>query len=517
MFSDKDLQQIKAKGITLDEVGKQLQFFRQGVPFTNLVEAATIGNGILKFSKKEQEQFVTYFEKECAHKALLKFVPASGAATRMFKFLYEFLEAYQPEKESTNAFINKYKANQLSMFFIGAEKFPFYTEVLKNAKAFYPEWKNFTRDQKRVAFVKTMLDADKLNYSAYPKGLLPFHQYRNHESTAFSEHLFEAASYATSNNLAKLHFTISPIHHQRFKEEFKQIEAIVERKTNTTFEIDFSYQNEQTDTIAVTPKNQPFRESNGDLVFRPSGHGALIENLNQQQADIIFIKNIDNVVVSHLGDEVAFHKKVLAGKLLTIQEKVFTHLKALENDLDETKLNSIAQFLKEDLNAYISPEFKRYAPSHKCDYLKEKLDKPIRICGMVKNEGEPGGGPFWIKNKDGEISLQIVESAQINKKNKQQKAILQNASHFNPVDIVCGIKNYKGEKFDLTKFVDEKAVFISAKTKSGKQLKALELPGLWNGAMAFWNTIFVEVPLSTFNPVKTVNDLLKSSHQAFNS
>ncbi len=517
MFSDKDLQQIEAKGITLDVVEKQLQFFRQGVPFTNLVEAATIGNGILKYSKKEQEQFVTLFENECANRSILKFVPASGAATRMFKFLYEFLEAYQPDKETTNAFINKHKANKLSMFFIGAEKFPFYTEVLDKAKMFYPEWNDFTRDQKRVAFVKTMLDSDKLNYSTYPKGLLPFHQYRNHESTAFSEHLFEAASYSNSNNLAKLHFTISPMHHQRFKEEFKRIEEIVERKTSTAFEIGFSYQNEQTDTIAVTPKNQPFRELNGDLVFRPSGHGALIENLNQQHADIIFIKNIDNVVVSHLEDEVAFHKKVLAGKLLTTQEKVFSFLKALENELDESELISIAQFLKEELNAYISPEFKRFALSHKRDYLREKLDRPIRICGMVKNEGEPGGGPFWIKNKAGEISLQIVESAQINKKNKQQKAILQNASHFNPVDIVCGVKNYKGEKFDLSNFVDEKAVFISAKTKSGKQLKALELPGLWNGAMAFWNTIFVEVPLSTFNPVKTVNDLLKSSHQAFNS
>jgi len=292
------------------------------------------------------------------------------------------------------------------------------------------------------------------------------------------------------------------------------ISSIVEKKTNTKFNISFSYQKESTDTIAVTTKNELFREEDGSLLFRPSGHGALLENLNDLNADVIFIKNIDNVVVINLEKEVGQYKKMLAGVLLKVQEQAFIYQKDLDNkDVNEEDLINIAQFLSNKMNITISSEFEKYSTKYQIEYLAEKLNRPIRVCGMVKNEGEPGGGPFWVKEENGNISLQIVESAQIDKKNKLQKDILKKATHFNPVDLVCGIKNYKGETFDLTKFVDPKTAFITIKTKVGKDIKALELPGLWNGSMANWNSIFVEVPLLTFNPVKTVNDLLKPQHQ----
>ena len=358
-----------------------------------------------------------------------------------------------------------------------------------------------------------MLDENLLNYSSFPKGLLPFHRYKEHSSTAFEEHLFEAAEYASSNRDANLHFTISEKHKDKFDEEFKYIEEDVEEKTQTKFNITFSYQKHATDTIAVTTTNEPFRDDNGMLVFRPSGHGALIENLNEIDADIIFIKNIDNVVVNKYKGEVAKYKKMLAGVILKIQEKAFEYEESLNYEISNEKLLEIADFLSSKMNVVLDANFNNLSLHEKKVYLKNKLNRPLRVCGMVKNEGEPGGGPFWVKNSSDNISLQIVESAQIDKKNPDQNTILKNSTHFNPVDLVCSVKNYKGEKFDLTKYVDSNTAFITMKTKTGKDLKALELPGLWNGSMAYWNTIFVEVPLITFNPVKTVNDLLKAPHQ----
>lgn len=513
-FTEKDIQQIKSKNLTTEKVNAQIQLFKTGVPFVNLKDAANIGNGILKFSEAEKKEAIAFFEKKRNHKTILKFVPASGAATRMFKFLFQFIQEYNGDEESVNSYINRNKASELSLFLVGVEKFPFYTEVLAQVKKRLPDFNTLSQDKKKLEFIKTILETDKLNYGFYPKGLLPFHQYKDHVSTAFEEHLFEAALYASSNNEADLHFTISEIHKHIFDEEFKRIEKIVEAKTKTKFNISFSYQCQSTDTIAVTPKNDAFREDNNDLLFRPSGHGALLNNLNQLDADIIFIKNIDNIVVSKYEREVAESKKMLGGLLMKLQEQAFVYLEKLEeNNLSEAELITIAEFLKNELHVVINIEFEKYSKTYQIEYLKEKLNRPIRVCGMVKNEGEPGGGPFWVKDESGNVSLQIVESAQIDKKNKTQKKILKNATHFNPVDLVCGIKNYKGEKFDLNQYVDPKTAFITMKTKTGKDLKALELPGLWNGSMAHWNTIFVEVPLITFNPVKTVTDLLKAAHQ----
>jgi hypothetical protein len=514
MFSDKDLQQIENKGLTLELVNQQINRFIKGVPFLNLKEAANINSGILKLSAIDEARYVSIFETYKERLALVKFVPASGAATRMFKFLFQFLEDYNPNKESINAYINRNKATDMSLFLVGLEKFPFYKDVLEHVKQHVENYDQLSTSEQLLAFIKTMLDADKLNMSFYPKGLFPFHKYKDHNATAFEEHLFEAALYAASNGVANLHFTISEKHKDKFDAEFSRIEKIVEAKTQTAFNITFSYQKEATDTIAVTNKNEPFRNEDGSLLFRPSGHGALIENLNEINADILFVKNIDNVVVYKYEDTVAAHKKVLAGILVEIQQQAFKYLEVLETqELTEQTLIEIASFLHQKMNVVISPEFEKYSQKYQIEYLREKLDRPIRVCGMVKNEGEPGGGPFWVKSESGRISLQIVESAQVDKKNKTQKSIMKNATHFNPVDLVCGVKNYKGEKYDLSKFIDYKAAFISSKTKSGKNLKALELPGLWNGSMANWNTIFVEVPLITFNPVKTVNDLLKSPHQ----
>ena len=513
-FTEAQIQQIENRGLTLDIVSRQIEIFKSGLPYINLESAASLGHGIFKFSDEEEIDFLEYYESQKEQLDLLKFVPASGAATRMFKFLFEFLKTYNPKKETVNAYINKHKANDLLVFGVGIEKLPFYNIVVEETRKHVSDFESLSLDEKATEFIKTMLYEKRLNYGFSPKGLLPFHKYKDHIATAFEEHLFEAALYATSNNVAKLHFTISEIYKDIFDKEFERIKHIVECKTKVKFDISFSYQKDATDTIAVNLKNEPFINTDGSLYFRPSGHGALLSNLNDFEADIIFIKNIDNVVVFKYEEEVAKYKKILAGVLLKTQNQAFEYLRGLENEsLSEEELVAIAQFLRTKLNVIISQEFEKYSPKYQKEYLINKLNRPIRVCGMVKNEGEPGGGPFWVKNESNNISLQIVESAQIDKKNKHQKSILKNATHFNPVDLVCGIRNYKGETFNLLKYVDDKTAFITMKTKTGKQIKALELPGLWNGSMANWNTVFVEVPLVTFNPVKTVNDLLKATHQ----
>lgn len=514
-FTEKDIQQIESNDLTLLDVKKQIEIFETGIPFTNISGAATLNNGIMSLNDSKIENYVSLFEATKDKKSLLKFVPASGAASRMFKFLFQFVNEYNPKQQSLNSYINKNNLRDLSLFMVGLEKFPFYRQVLELLKSNGIDYKTLSTQEKVWQFSKAMLDENQLNFGNQPKGLLPFHEYKkNHISTAFEEHLYEAALYASSNELAKLHFTISEVYEDRFTEEFKGIEENIEKNTGVNFDISFSYQQQSTDTIAVTLENRPFREADGSLLFRPSGHGALLKNLNTLNADIIFVKNIDNVVVYKYKDEVAKYKKVLAGILIKLQTKTFEYLHDLDtNNITEATLKSIEDFLTQELSIKISDEYKKYADRYKIEYLQEKLNRPIRVCGIVKNEGEPGGGPFWVKDEKSNESLQIVESAQINLNDQKQEEILKNATHFNPVDLVCGVKNYKGEKFNLENYVDYNAAFITQKTKNGKDLKALELPGLWNGSMAHWNTIFVEVPIITFNPVKTVNDLLKAQHQ----
>lgn len=508
-LTENDEKQLKDKGITKERMLSHINTFKEGIPFVKLKNAAVIGNGILKFSEAEEKELIQKFDSNVKDLELLKFVPASGAASRMFKALFNFLEVYNPEEESLSVYLKRTNDKDIRVLSEGLERFPFYEKVMERL----PD--NIETEGKKVYhFVSELLGKNGLNYDFYPKGLLPFHKYGTVAATPFEEHLKEGALYAGSNGKAKLHFTISEQHEDMFNAEYQESGSRISKDTGMQYDVDYSFQKSSTDTLAVDMDNKPFRNEDGTVLFRPGGHGALIENLNEQDADIIFIKNIDNVAVMEDAKAVADSKKVLAGVLLREQKRAFAYAAQLDNgDLSDSDSIEIKSFLQNGLNVRFSDDFDLKSLSDKIELLKNKINRPIRICGMVKNEGEPGGGPFWVKNDKGEVSLQIIESAQIDMQNDQQADIMKNATHFNPVDLVCGIRNYKGEKYDLLKFVDDKQGFITGKTKDGKELKALELPGLWNGAMAFWNTIFVEVPLVTFNPVKSVIDLLKDSHQ----
>ncbi len=509
-FTEKDLEQLNKKGISKDKVLGQIETFKEGIPFVNLEKAAVVNEGISRFSSEEQKDLVRYFEANSSSLSLLKFVPASGAASRMFKAMFNFIDAYHPSAEGFDDYIKRTNDTAVAQFVADMAKLPFYDLIMARIPS-----EGMSTGEKAHTFVKEMLQEEGLNYGFYPKGLLPFHQYQTGSATPFEEHLKEAALYAKANGNANLHFTISEQHNSMFKEEQHKASPKVSKATDTSFSISYSNQKPSTDTLAVTMDNKPFRNSDESILFRPGGHGALIENLNDQDADIIFIKNIDNVVIEENLEEVANSKKMLAGLLLKIQAKAFEFVKLLQSgEINSTIVSEAKEFLETELNSSFLSDYDDLDDAKKIELLNDKLNRPIRICGMVKNEGEPGGGPFYIKDQQGNSSLQIIESAQIDMDNGQQVSILKNATHFNPVDLVCAVKNHKGEKYDLLRFVDEKQGFITEKTKEGKALKALELPGLWNGAMAHWNTIFVEVPLMTFNPVKTVNDLLKPSHQA---
>tara|TARA_R110002050_G_scaffold110892_3_gene223602 strand:+ start:11368 stop:12915 length:1548 start_codon:yes stop_codon:yes gene_type:complete len=510
VFTAKDKQQLVSKGISLEKVLDQIETFKEGIPFVKLERAAVITNGISKFTRKEEKELIENFKNSKDKVSLLKFVPASGAASRMFKAFFNFLKNYNSKIESIEAYFERTGDKDIKTFYMGLTNLPFYEIIQKRIKG-----KANSKGEELYYFIEDMLSEDGLNFGFYPKGLLPFHNYGDFAATPFEEHLKEASLYANSKDDANLHFTISEQHGDMFNAEFDEIKERISATTKTSFNVSYSFQKSETDTIAVTMDNELFRDSDGFLLFRPGGHGALIENLNEQDSAIIFIKNIDNVVTSKLVDQVANSKMVLAGLLLKVQQKAFAYAALLEDisNLNNEQILEVQHFLEHDLNVRVSDGFNSYTIVEQIAILKDKLNRPIRICGMVKNEGEPGGGPFWIRDKKGNISLQIIESAQVDTSNANQMEIFNNSTHFNPVDLVCGVKNYKGEKFNLLNFVDIKQGFITEKTKDGKDLKALELPGLWNGAMAFWNTIFVEVPLITFNPVKTVNDLLKPAHQ----
>ena len=513
-FSSADFVQIYNNEIPLENIVEQLDFFKNGIPKTELIEPASISNGILKLSEKDFQEKAGFFDANKSNLMLNKFVPASGAASRMFKFLTEFLTEFDIENESINAYINRKKASKLSIFIVGLEKFPFFEAVDKQLRAEFTDFDIVDRSLKNYYFIKFLLSADHFDFANQPKGILPFHKYKTHIATPVEEHLRECAHYSSADNGSHLHFTISESHQKQFEDIVDSIKSKIEKESDVTINVNYSYQNKSTDTLAVTMKNKPFRDKNGQLVFRPGGHGALIENLNNLEADIVFIKNIDNVIQNNV-EKIALYKKGLAGILLAIQQQVFSYLNALDVvSIEPDLIYEIILFLKEKLNITMKETFHTYSLENKITEVKAILNRPIRVCGMVKNEGEPGGGPFWVRNSQGTVSLQIVESSQVDLANENQKIILNAATHFNPVDLVCGIKNYKKEKFDLTQFVDNNSGFIVEKNVSGKNIKGYELPGLWNGAMTNWLTVFVQVPLITFNPVKTVNDLLKPAHQS---
>lgn len=512
-LSSFDFLECYKRGISAENISRQLGFLTKGLEKVNLNRAATINDGIQALTNEEAIYYVNLFEVKKKNIKLKKFVPASGAASRMFKFLNEFILEYRLGEESVNAYINRKKDKNLALFLVAKEKFPFYELVLNETKKTFSDYENWSKDLKDFAFIKTMLSPKGLNYSNNPKAVLPFHKYNNDLVTPLEEHLIESCHYLNSNGNAFLHFTVSEEHLLYFENILSETKPKIEQKYGLSIQVNLSLQDKSTDTVAVNEKNELVKDNNNTLVFRPGGHGALIKNLNQLEADIVFIKNIDNIIHDKVED-ISFYKKMLGGILLNIQEQIFLYLRKLEQDnLTKEVIDEMVYFLTSKLKIKIPEEFSKYTREYKIATLKEMLNRPIRVCGMVKNEGEPGGGPFWVENKKGETFLQIIETSQIDLDDKNQVAILKSATHFNPVDLVCSIKDYRGIKFNLQEFVDENSGFIVEKNKQGIYIKGYELPGLWNGAMAKWLTLFVEVPLFTFNPVKTVNDLLKPAHQ----
>ena len=505
MLSQQDLKQLAQKGITEAQIERQLGEFKTGFPFLKLEGAAAIGKGIVAPADAERKAYVEAWQQyKAAGKKVVKFVPASGAASRMFKDMFAFVDA--DYDVPTTDFEKKY--------FDNIEKFAFYSEL--DAVCQKNEGKGIKElmaagNYKAVA--ANMLKAEGLNYGQLPKGLLLFHNYPEGPRTPMEEHLVEGALYAASNGEAHVHFTVSHEHMELFKAKVAQKADLYAQKYGIKYDISFSEQKPSTDTIAANPDGTPFRNSDGSLLFRPGGHGALIENLNEIEADVIFVKNIDNVVPDRLKGDTVEWKQIIAGVLVTLQKKAFEYLQLLDTGkYTHDQVEEMIRFVQHDLCCR-KADIKELEDAELVIYLREKLNRPMRVCGVVKNVGEPGGGPFLTYNQDGTVSLQILESSQIDKSNKEYMEMFTKGTHFNPVDLVCAVKDYQGKPFDLPKFVDPTTGFISQKSKSGKELQALELPGLWNGAMSNWSTVFVEVPLSTFNPVKTVNDLLREQHQ----
>lgn len=511
MLSENDKILLQKKGITEKNILDQLQRFKTGFPYAHLTAPALLDHGIVSWNKTELHKLVEFFHENKEYYSFAKFVPASGAASRMFKDLFSFVEEY---KNKTNLDVIA-DNNAAAFFYDNIRQFAFYDDLCHAASKNGMSLETLIQERQYVKIAELLLYPLGLNYGSLPKGLLTFHAYDDSYRKALEEHFVEGALYASNNDdVVKLHFTVSPEHLELFKQTINNIQKGYEQRLNVHFEVQYSIQKPSTDTIAADSDNNIFRDKDGSMLFRPGGHGALIENLNDLQEEIVFIKNIDNVAHERLISTTTEYKQALAGYLIKLQQANFEFLTLLDDGfLDDDELNDIMTFAKEKLFIDIPEYVEEYSEMEKIDFLYEKLNRPMRVCGVVKNEGEPGGGPYWMKNTNDEVSLQIVESSQINHDNERQEYIFKSATHFNPVDLVCGCWNYKGEPFDLREYVDHNTGFISHKSKDGKELKALELPGLWNGAMSNWITIFVEVPSITFNPVKTVNDLLKESHR----
>ena len=500
---DKDL--LVKKGISEQQIAEQLACFEKGFPFLKLDAAASVEKGIMAPAENEMKNYLeawdTYKEGE---KTIVKFVPASGAASRMFKNLFEFL----------GADYNTPKTDFEKKFFDHIHSFAFYNDL--NAACMDNTGKDIDAlmaGKEYKPIVANLLEAAGLNYGALPKGLLKFHRYADGVRTPLEEHLVEGALYAAGKTgKVNVHFTVSTEHRELFTKLVEEKVAVYAKKYGVEYDVSFSEQKPSTDTVAADMENKPFRD-NGKLLFRPGGHGAVIENLNDLDADVNFFKNIDNVVPDRLKEDTVTYKKLIAGVLVTLQKQVFEYLELLDGGkYTHAQLEEIIRFLQQTLCCR-KLDIKDLEDADLVIYLRKKLNRPMRVCGMVKNVGEPGGGPFLAYNADGTVSLQILESSQIDMNDPVKKEMFEKGTHFNPVDLVCAVRDYKGNKFDLVKYVDKATGFISYKSKNGRELKALELPGLWNGAMSDWNTVFVEVPLSTFNPVKTVNDLLREQHQ----
>ena len=495
MLSPKDIKQIEERGASLQQVKVQIEQFKNGFPWMKIVGPATPDRGIKVLDAQAVEAAVNYY-KQADIKGKSKFVPASGAASRMFKDMFGGLEKLESGEDLPADAPGAKLAARI-------KDFAFYTPEL------------FGQPEDSAAYRKDtlhkLLKEPGLAYGSKPKGVLKFHRYANEVRTAIAEHLVEAQEYMrNADGTCNLTVTISPEHKELFEEAIGSILPEFEKRYGVKYNIQFTYQDKATDTLAVDMDNKPFRKADGTLLFRPAGHGALIYNLNKVQDELVSIKNIDNVAHEKLLPVTAQYKQVLMGVALQLRDKIFDYLRKLDQDPSVQLCNEIEKFLDKEL--CIQLPLAR-SQEERVKMLRAKLNRPIRACGMVKNEGEPGGGPYVIAGKDRSTSLQILESVQINKADAGAMEAMSHATHFNPVDLVCCLYDYKGNHFDLLKYVDPDAGFMSSKSFEGRELKALELPGLWNGAMSDWNTLFVEVPIETFNPVKVVLDLLRPAHQ----
>ncbi len=495
---------IEDQGMDPEIVAQQIENFKNGFPFLKIIAPATPGNGIRVLSEEELTHFTETYPAKAAKIEVVKFVPASGAASRMFKDLFSFLDG--DGDLSKSGFMQKF-VSEISKF---AFKSDLDAALITQGSSIQSCLE--AGDYKKL--VNALLSDEGLGYGNLPKGLLRFHSYSSECRTPAEEHLVEGLQYAVGKgNTVRIHFTVSPEHEEKFKAEIAAVLPPLKSSCGVDFEVTYSQQKKSTDTIAVNTDNTPFVEDDGSLLFRPAGHGALLDNLNDVQADLIFIKNVDNVVPDRIKGMTKVYKMAIAGLLLEVQAKIFEALRALDAGIEEDSVALAAKVYDRELGGKIPSTVSSDSLEEVGRFLKAKLNRPIRVCGMVKNTGEPGGGPFWIQESDGSVSLQILETAQIDLSDPGSKKHFSASTHFNPVDLVCGTKDYQGNSFDLMKYRDMQTGFITEKSKSGRDLKALELPGLWNGAMAGWNTLFVEVPLITFNPVKTVNDLLRHEHQ----
>lgn len=505
MFDNRDLEDIQDLGLDRDEVLAQIQIFECGISSLDVLRPATIGDGIIEGDSEQWRFWAKIFEQKAKTLDVVKFVPASGAATRMFGFLFDFLNSFDPEKDRLNDYLAEPGREAIAKFYYNINEFPFIELIRQQVRQLHPEFKTWTKEKRFATMVSVLVQDPGLNYGGLPKGLIPFHRYKKNILTAFEEQLYEGAFYVGIQDEVYTHFTFSPEHLDGFKSEFSRVQSRLERQTKKNFHISYSFQKDRTKTIAVDLDNKPFRDDLGRLVFRPSGHGALIENLNEVDADVVFIKNIDNVMAQEGVEELALYKKGLAGILLDYQVKVHEYLGVLSTNPQQSSLEEINAFLWKSFGLRALPRTRKEA--------YDLLYRPIRVCGVVANTGAPGGGPFWIQDERHGASLQILEGAQFDKDNQRHMDVFTQATHFNPVDLVCGLRDHRGEPYDLMNYRDERMSFIAHKNHQGRPLKALELPGLWNGSMAGWHTIFVAVPLETFNPVKTVNDLLNKAHR----
>jgi hypothetical protein len=499
LFSEKDLRQLRKLGLTTQDVEKQMATYRRGSNYLKLNRPCMINDGIISINKTAMDELIKLYDREARKLKLLKFVPASGAASRMFADWFSVLEKSGFDSPAANR-----------TFISALKKYPFYSLIKKNKRA------SQSIEQKNIkGILDYILSANGLNFGWLPKALIPFHQYAQGEArTALEEHMFEGVQYVSgSGDVCHLHFTVSPEHKKDITKKIKTMKSEYKKLFGIKYKITLSIQSPSTNIMAVDENNLPMRDAAGKLIFRPGGHGSLLANLQNLDADLIFIKNIDNIVPERLLRKILPYKKMLGGLALQTSQEIFAILRQIENnDLNSAQIEEIKDYCLRTLNFVFPDNIKQQSLKMQKKIIFSSLNKPLRVCAIVRNEGEPGGAPFWVEECDGRQTLQIVESGHIDKNDPNQMSVWSSAQYFNPVDLVCCTKNYRGEKFKLDEYVNQDAYLITTKNEKGRSLKALESPGLWNGGMAYWNTVFVELPIIVFNPVKTINDLLRPEH-----